>query len=168
GGGGLAGGASLSVGGENPGAGAGETGTPRRNVPRAVFLSIAMMGVGYVLFAYATVTGFGYNATALTGTTVPFITVAHNVLAGFAFFAYMAGLTSTLGVLIAAINSQARLIFNAGRERLLPSWLGRGGTKHQTPVKALYTFTGTARPLLVAWLPCHPLGRSSADREPVN
>ena len=79
-----------------------------------------MMGVGYVLFAYATLTGFHYNATALAGTTVPFITVAHNALAGFAFFAYMAGLTSTLGVLIAAINSQARLIFNAGREWLLP------------------------------------------------
>ena len=49
----------------------------------------------------------------------------------------MAGLTSTLGVLISAINSQARLIFNAGRERLLPAWLGKVNPKHQTPVNAL-------------------------------
>ena len=41
-----------------------------------------------------------------------------------AFIAYLAGLTSTLGVLIAAVNSQCRLIFNAGREGLLPRWIG--------------------------------------------
>jgi amino acid transporter len=52
----------LFIGWENSAALAGETGNPRRNVPRAVFLSIAMMGVGYVLFAYATLTGFHYNA----------------------------------------------------------------------------------------------------------
>ena len=74
-------------------------------MPRAVYLSIAMMVVGYVLFAFATVTGFGYNGTTLAGASIPFITVAHNVLAGFAFFAYVAGLTSTIGVLISAVNS---------------------------------------------------------------
>ena len=128
----------LFIGWENSAALAEETGNPRRNVPRAVFLSIAMMGVGYVLFAYATVTGFNYNGTALAAAPIPFITVAHNVLAGFAVFAYLAGLTSTLGVLISAINSQARLIFNAGRERLLPSWLGKVHPTHQTPVNALW------------------------------
>ncbi len=51
----------LFIGWENSAALAEETGNPRRNVPRAVFLSIAMMAVGYVLFAYATVTGFHYN-----------------------------------------------------------------------------------------------------------
>src|SRR5215472_2045175 len=158
----------LFIGWENSAALAEETGNPRRNVPRAVFLSIAMMGVGYVLFAYATLTGFHYNATALAGTTVPFIAVAHNVLAGFAFFAYMAGLTSTLGVLISAINSQARLIFNAGRERLLPSWLGRVDTKHQTPVNALYTFTGIAGLIIVVWLLGHLIGGNSGSMDPFN
>jgi amino acid transporter len=73
------------------------------------------MVVSYVLFAYATVSGFKDNGAALSAAPIPFITVAHSVLASFAFFAYLAGLTSTLGVLIAAVNSQARLIFNAGR-----------------------------------------------------
>ena len=59
-----------------------------------------MMLVGYVLFAFATVTGFNYNGKALGSAAIPFISVAHNVLAGFAFFAYLAGLTSTVGVLI--------------------------------------------------------------------
>jgi hypothetical protein len=98
----------LFIGWENSAALAEETGNPRRNVPRAVFLSIALMAVSYLLFAYATVTGFGYNEARLTSPSilVPFITVAHGAAASLAFFAYLAGLTSTLGVLIAAVNSQ--------------------------------------------------------------
>ena len=115
----------LFIGWENSAALAEETNNPRRNVPRAVFLSIALMAFTYLLLGYATVTGFHYNATALTAPLIPFISVAHGVAAWLAFIAYLAGLTSTLGVLIAAVNSQCRLIFNAGREGLLPRWIGR-------------------------------------------
>jgi amino acid transporter len=52
----------LFIGWENSAALAEETGDPRRNVPRAVFASITIMAVSYVVFAYATVTGFGYDA----------------------------------------------------------------------------------------------------------
>src|SRR5580658_8731105 len=76
----------LFIGWENSAALAEETGNPRRNVPRAVFLSTALMVVSYVLFAYATVSGFGYNGAKLGAAPIPFITVAHSVLAGFAFF----------------------------------------------------------------------------------
>jgi amino acid transporter len=158
----------LFIGWENSAALAEETGNPRRNVPRAVFLSIAMMGVGYVLFAYATVTGFGYNAAKLAAAPIPFISVAHNVLAGFALFAYIAGLTSTLGVLISAINSQARLIFNAGREGLLPSWLGRVHPGRKTPVNALYAFTAIAGGIVVVWLLGHLIGGNTGSMNPLN
>jgi amino acid transporter len=126
------------------------------------------MGVGYVLFAYATVTGFHYNGAALAAAPIPFIPVAHNVLAGFAVFAYLAGLTSTLGVLISAINSQARLIFNAGRERLLPSWLGKVNPTRQTPVNALLAFTAIGGAIIVVWLLGHLLGGDSGSMNPLN
>jgi amino acid transporter len=158
----------LFIGWENSAALAEETGNPRRNVPKAVFLSIAMMGVGYVLFAYATVTGFHYNGTALAAAPIPFIPVAHSVLAGFAVFAYLAGLTSTLGVLISAINSQARLIFNAGRERLLPSWLGKVHPTRQTPVNALLAFTAIGGAIIVVWLLGHLIGGDSGSMNPLN
>jgi amino acid transporter len=158
----------LFIGWENSAALAEETGNPRRNVPKAVFLSIAMMGVGYVLFAYATVTGFHYNGTALAAAPIPFIPVAHSVLAGFAVFAYLAGLTSTLGVLISAINSQARLIFNAGRERLLPGWLGKVHPTRQTPVNALLAFTAIAGAIIVVWLLGHLIGGDSGSMNPLN
>ncbi len=150
----------LFIGWENSAALAEETGNPRRNVPRAVFLSIALMGVSYLLFAYATVTGFGYNGTKLTNPSilVPFITVAHGALASLAFFAYLAGLTSTLGVLIAAVNSQARLIFNAGREGLLPRWIGRVQAPRQTPRNAIFVFVGIASALILVWALLHLIG----------
>ena len=44
----------LFIGWENSAALAEETTNPRRNVPRAVFLSIALMAVLYLLVAYAT------------------------------------------------------------------------------------------------------------------
>jgi amino acid transporter len=160
----------LFIGWENSAALAEETGNPRRNVPRAVYLSIAMMVVGYVLFAFATVTGFHYNGTTLAASSIPFITVAHNALAGFAFFAYVAGLTSTVGVLISAVNSQARLIFNAGREGLLPRWIGKVHPARKTPMNAIYVFVAIASAIIVVWALLHLLGghKNSGSMNPLN
>jgi amino acid transporter len=153
----------LFIGWENSAALAEETGSPRRNVPRAVFLSIALMVISYVLFAYATVSGFGNNGKALANSAIPFISVAHNILAGFAFFAYVAGLTSTLGVLISAVNSQARLIFNAGREGLLPSWLGKVHPTRKTPMNAIYAFVAIASAIIGVWALLHLIGGNSGS-----
>src|ERR1700758_5585444 len=81
----------LFIGWENSAALAEETGNPRRNVPRAVFLSIVLMAVLYLLVAYATVSGFHDNGTALAAAPIPFITVAHSTLAKAAVLAYLAG-----------------------------------------------------------------------------
>jgi amino acid transporter len=148
----------LFIGWENSAALAEETGNPRRNVPRAVFLSIALMVVGYILFAYATVSGFGDNAGKLAAAPIPFISVAHSSLAALAVFAYVAGLTSTLGVLIAAVNSQARLIFNAGREGLLPRVIGRVNPARQVPRNAIFTFVGIASVIIIIWAIGHLIG----------
>ena len=148
----------LFIGWENSAALAEETTNPRRNVPRAVFLSVALMAVLYLLVAYATVTGFHYNATALEAPLIPFIAVAHSVAAWLAFITYLAVLTSTLGVLIAAVNSQCRLIFNAGREGLLPRWIGYVHPVRRTPVNAIITFVGIASAITLVWALGHWIG----------
>jgi amino acid transporter len=148
----------IFIGWENSAALAEETNNPRRNVPRAVFLSIALMAFTYLLLSYATVSGFHYSITALTAPLIPFIAVAHSVAAWLAFIAYLAGLTSTLGVLIAAVNSQCRLIFNAGREGLLPSWIGRVNPVRRTPVNAIITFVGIASAITLVWALGHWIG----------
>ena len=158
----------LFIGWENSAALAEETTSPRRNVPRAVFLSIALMAFTYLLLSYSTVTGFHYNATALTAPLVPFIAVAHSVAAWLAFIAYLAGLTSTLGVLIAAVNSQCRLIFNAGREGLLPRWIGRVHPVRRTPVNAIVAFVGIAGVITLGWALGHWIGGHGNSLDALN
>ena len=158
----------LFIGWENSAALAEETGNPRRNVPRAVFLSIVLMAVLYLLVAYATVSGFHDNGTALAAAPIPFITVAHSTLAKVAVIAYLAGLTSTVGVLIAAVNSQARLIFNAGREGLLPRWIGRVNAKRRTPMNAFYVFVGIAGGIILVWALLHLIGGASGSMNGLN
>jgi amino acid transporter len=148
----------LFIGWENSAALAEETSEPRRNVPRAVYLSVALMSVGYVLYAYATATGFKYSASALGAVAIPFISVSHDIAAWLAFFAYIAGITSTLGVLISAVNSQARLIFNAGREGLLPRWLGKVHPQRRTPVNAIFAFVAIAAVIICVWALLHLAG----------
>jgi amino acid transporter len=124
--------------------------------------------VSYVLFAYATDTGFAYHGSNIASTTIPFINVAHSTLALFAFFAFFAGMTSTLGVLISAVNSQCRLIFNAGREGLLPAWLGRVHPTRRTPVNAIFAFVGIAGAIIAVWALLHVIGGHTGSMNPIN
>ena len=158
----------LFIGWENSAALAEETTNPRRNVPRAVFMSILFMAITYLLVAYATVSGFRYNATSLAAAAIPFITVAHSVATPLTFIAYMAGLTSTLGVLIAAVNSQCRLIFNAGREGLLPKWIGKVHPVRRTPVNAIITFVAIASAVTLGWAIGHWVGGTGGSLSALN
>ncbi|MEU5100522.1 APC family permease [Streptomyces sp. NPDC020996] len=156
----------LFIGWENSAALAEETENPRRNVGRAVFFSIAVMTVSYILFSYATVTGFDYNMAKLGAAGIPFIDIAQQTLGALAFVAYIGGLTSTLGVLIAGINSQARLVFNAGREGLLPAFFGYVHPIRRTPNNAIVTFTATALVIIGGWGLGHLFG-SGGSMDPV-
>ena len=152
----------LFIGWENSAALAEETDNPRRNVGRAVFASISIMVVSYLLFAYATVTSFDYNVTNLGNAVIPFITVAQGMIGLLIFLAYLAGLTSTLGCLIAGVNSQARLIFNAGREGLLPSFIGEVHPTRRTPTKAIITFVLISLLIIGGWGLGHLIGGASS------
>jgi amino acid transporter len=157
----------MFIGWENSAALAEETENPRRNVGRAVFSSVGIMSVGYVLFAYATVTGFGYDADKVGASDVPFIDVAHGTIGVLVFFAYLAGLTSTLGALISGTNSQTRLLFSAGRERLLPGFLGRVDPNRRTPINAILVFVAAAVLIIGGWGLLHIIG-GKGTMDPVN
>ncbi len=154
----------LFIGWENSAALAEETDNPRKNVPKAVFTSVAIMSVSYLLFAYSTVIGFSGDIGKLSNPNIiPFIVVAKGVIGAAAFFAFLAGMTSTLGALIAGTNSQARLIFNAGREGLLPKFIGQVDSKRRTPVNSLLFFlTGTLL-IIGIWGLGHLLGGHGAS-----
>ena len=134
----------LFIGWENSAAMAEETKNPRTAVPRAVFSSIALIAVLYVFFAYSTVVGFDNSAEKLSAASVPMVDAAAGVSSFLAFLAYIAGFTSIVSSLISATNSQARIIFNSGREGLLPSATGRVTARTQTPYVAFIVFLGLA------------------------
>lgn len=141
----------LFIGWENSAALAEETNDPRKNVPKAVFTSICIMLVAYTFFAFSTVVGFKDNVGNLSSAAVPFLSVAREGFAVVLFFAFLAGMTSTLGALIAGTNSQARLIFNAGREGLLPKVIGKVHSTRRTPVNALFVFLGLGVAIIGIW-----------------
>ncbi len=148
----------LFIGWENSAALAEETDNPRRNVPRAVFTSILIMLVAYTFFAFSTVVGFKGNVGSLSSAAVPFLSVAKEATGVLLALGYVAGMTSTLGALIAGTNSQARLIFNAGREGLLPRAIGTIHRTRRTPVSALMTFLGLSLAIIAIWGLGHLLG----------
>ncbi|MCW2884764.1 MAG: family permease [Streptosporangiaceae bacterium] len=141
----------LFVGWENSAALAEETAEPRKAVPKAIYLSVAAMAASYILFSYVTVVGFRYDTKALGDAAVPFVSVAQGVLGGAAILAYIAAFTSIMGSLIAAANSQARLIFNSGREGLLPAVLGRVTPRSRTPWVSLIVYLVIALGLALGW-----------------
>jgi amino acid transporter len=77
-------------------------------------------------------------------------------------------MTSTLGVLISAANSQSRLIFNAGREGLLPAWLGKVHPTKRTPMNAIYAFVAIAGLIIGIWALGHVIGGTTGHMDPVN
>src|SRR6266487_4225607 len=132
----------MFVGWENSAALAEETNEPRRNVPRAIYASILLMGLSYLLFMYATVVAFNYNVKVLSASAIPFLDAAQSISGILAFLAYVAGFTSTMSAMIAGSNSQARLIFNAAREGLLPRRLATLHPKTRTPWASFLVFSG--------------------------
>ena len=141
----------MFIGWENSAGLAEETHQPRRNVPRAIMMSIAVMVAAFVLFSYATVVGFDYNAKDMAGSAVPFMDAARGVMGGAIFFAYLAGMTSILGCVVAAVNSQARILFSAGREGILPRSFGRLTTNTRTPVIAFAFYFGFGLAIALIW-----------------
>lgn len=139
------------VGWENSGALAEETQNPRRNIARAVYLAIGVGAVLYVLSTYGAIEGYGTaHLGALANDPAPFNTLAQRYLgtAG-VYLIDLIGFTSLFACVIAATNSQSRIIFHAGREGLIPRFFGRIHPTLRTPWTALLTYLGIVVLLIV-------------------
>jgi amino acid transporter len=115
----------MFIGWENGPALAEESRNPRRTIPRALFISVAISAALLIFFAYATITGFRYDVSSIGRSSVPFLTVADHYLGGLAILAWLAGIVSILATLVAGADSQSRMLFDGGRTGLLPAKLGQ-------------------------------------------
>jgi amino acid transporter len=128
----------LFLGWENSASLAEETEKPRRNIPRAMIASTLVIGLFYIFLAYATAVGFKMDARALGASQIPFVDALGASAPTLLIVAYLAGVTSVVSALIAATNSQARILFNSGREGLLPAFFSEIHPRHQTPYSAIW------------------------------
>lgn len=117
-----------------------ETANPHRNIPRAVYGSMLVVGIFYVLMAYVATVGYGPErmATGYANDSAPFDTIArHFGGAGLAALIDLVGVFSFFSAALAIVNGGARILYAVGRDGLLPRWLGWTHPTRQTPGAAI-------------------------------
>ena len=140
---------------------------PRRSIPRSLFISLAITTVLFVLFSYATIVGSKGQVGSIGRSSIPFLTVASTVLGPFGWMAWVAGIVSIVATLLAGTTSQARMLFDGGRERMLPSRLGTVHPATGTPAAALITVIASGLALIGIWGVSHLLGVGTGHMDPV-
>lgn len=116
-----------------------ESKDPKRTIPRAIIISVLLLG-GFVLFAsWGIVIGWGTdNSAALAETAENPVLVVAQRLWGFGWvFAMFAIANSALGTALAASNASTRVFFAMGRVGVLPKWLSKVSPTRKTPVNAI-------------------------------
>ncbi len=120
-----------------------ETARPRRNVPRAMLISLAIVGVFVVFCLWAMMIGWGtaHLSSMISYTGNPVFAVAHRLWGPAWVLLLLAIVNSLLSVSIATTNSSTRVIYAMGRTGALPSWFGRIDGRFGTPRNAIIAQT---------------------------
>jgi len=111
---------------------------PRKNIPRAVFLSLLIVVPIYILVAITaigTVPSEGmkpWDYLALQKETA-LVNVARNFFVGGGVLILIGGVISTISALNATIFSSSRVAFAMGRDRNFPSFFSKVDPKNFTP-----------------------------------
>jgi amino acid transporter len=124
-----------------------ESSNPRRIIPRALVISVALIGLFFVAAAYAGLAGYGFShiGTAQTPNTylgdspTPWFTLGQRAwgTAG-KYIVELVVLESLLANVAAGYTALSRIAFAMGRAGALPSWFGRTNRRFRTPTLALF------------------------------
>ena len=140
---------------------------PRRNIPRAIFLSIGVSVLIYVLVAFVTLgaaiapNGMPVYQYLALKKEIAVVEAAGQFLPYGNVILLISGLVSTMSALNATTYSSSRVSFSMGREHNLPAIFGALDPKHRTPYGAIF-FTGLLI-ILTGWaLPIEHVGAGSS------
>jgi amino acid transporter len=113
-----------------------ETDDPKRNVPKAVLLSLTLVGAYFIVTAYAQDAGFGLNATTWKNNAFPLQALASGSFgsAGFGDFMSVLIILDILAVAIGVGVAVTRGMLAMARAGRLPAALGTVHRRYQTPV----------------------------------
>jgi amino acid transporter len=116
-----------------------ETENPKRNVPRATMLSIAIIGLMLVIVIWGQVIGWGVNdlPKLVSSPELPALVIAHRVWGSFWWLALFAMFTSVMGASLACQNVATRMWFGMARSGALPKKVAYIHPKRKTPVVAV-------------------------------
>jgi amino acid transporter len=116
-----------------------ETTNPKRNVPLAIMISIAIIGTMLVVAIWGQVIGWGYlNLNKLISSPeLPALVIARRVWGWFWWLALLAMVTSGIGASLACQNVATRMWFGMGRSGVLPSGFAKLDPVRKTPTTAV-------------------------------
>ncbi len=136
-----------------------ETIDPKRNVPKAMLYSVAIVTVTYVLVGFATVVAVHPDVTELPvwrfigdRTEIEgFRTAVNHLVPAGSLLVTLAVLFSSTSALNATIYSATRASYALGRDGMLPPWFARIGARRRTPHLAL-AMTGIIVLGMAVWM----------------
>ncbi len=123
-----------------------------RTIPAAIFSTIAIGGVLYILVAYAIAIGYGVgNGRLLQTASLPLSVLAIRFVGPWMAVAVeLAGMASALGIALASANASARVIYTMGRDHVISSWFAAAHKRFSTPHHAMLVMAGVSGLLIVA------------------
>jgi amino acid transporter len=116
-----------------------ETRDPKRTLPRAILLSIGLMGIFFVFTTLAILTGWGNSHVDDFSRSAenPVIVLAKRLWGAAWIFVLIAVINSILGAAISGTNAAVRVFFAMGRAGSMPSALASVHPRFRTPVNAI-------------------------------
>jgi amino acid transporter/nucleotide-binding universal stress UspA family protein len=143
-----------------------EVENPRRNIPRAVFISLAIVVPIYLLIAWVAIgaiDGGGIPAWQYLAEKkeIAMVEAAKQFFAGGGIMLLVGGLLSTVSALNATIYSSSRVAFAMARDNNLPSAFAKLSPRHKTPHVAIF-FSMLIIIAMLLWLPIEDVA-SAAD-----
>ncbi|GAA0319376.1 APC family permease [Kineococcus aurantiacus] len=117
-----------------------EVRTPNRTIPRATYISVALIGVLYAVSAYSLIIAYGPAAAQDSANSAPG-DMFHDALSLYVApavsqVAILLVTTSALASVLSVHNVSARYLFNLGADRALPHALAAVHTRHKSPHRA--------------------------------
>jgi amino acid transporter len=120
-----------------------ESENPSRNVPKAIYGSIAILGVLFIVCFWGLLNGWGVDDMVGLGKSseLPPFTLAHRFWGGAWILILLALVNSTIAVSIACSLVSTRMWYAMGRAGALPKAFAYVHPKYKTPVNALHLQT---------------------------
>jgi len=143
-----------------------EVENPKRNVPRAMFLSLLIVVPIYLLVAIVSVgavrppEGMAITAYLAQEKEVALVSAASQFVTGGGVVLLIGGLLSTLSALNATIYSSSRVAFAMARDANLPQFLGKVHPRYATPYVAISMSTALVV-LMAVLLPIESVAASA-------